>query len=102
MTENQPSCCPRSSSEIKAWVRQKLNLSEKETVFVSVCGSCEEEALTLVMVIDEDQEKDNFRFYKINKIPQRVMENDIPDEMNANCCMQLVQVQYLEGKLALA
>ena len=102
MLENQPSCCPKSSSEIKSWVKQKLNLSEKETVFVSVCGSCEDTAQTLVMVIDEECNKENFRFYKIKKVPQQVNENDIEQTATVNCCMELISVQYKEGKLAMA
>ena len=102
MSENQPSCCLKSSSEIKNWVKVKLNLSDTETVFVSVCGSCEQTAQTLVMVIGDDGNKENFRFYKISKIPQRVDESDIPESMSSSCCMELTPVHYKEGKLVLA
>jgi hypothetical protein len=102
MKENQISCCPKSASEIKAWVKQKLNLSDNDTVFVSVCGSCENTAETIVMVMDETCCKENFRFFKIKKTPQQVALNDIQDAESTRCCMELQSVCYKEGKLVLS
>jgi hypothetical protein len=102
MSENQPSCCKKSSSEIKNWVAQKLDLSGKETVLVSVCGVNLQTAQTLVMVIEENGNESNLRFCKIQKVPQQVSETDIPKDMKASCCMELTSIHYKGEKLVFA
>ena len=91
--------CEQSVARIKGWVKDYLKLDENRCLLVSVCGECDDKAETMIMINCKDSER--MRSYKINKPPQSVQQEDIPQMFAKECKFDVKKVGLLSFMIGL-